>query len=234
LDFVDIPLDTDIRLFIDPYALHVSPVDWLRVSGDLIANYFDLLIQTLKRKDETKAMNLLSNLHEPNETRLGLSRGKPSGRGWGFVQAKKLYARLSRSKAVLSGKLKDLSDFELLIPGIGSDKISDLAINVIRGELTAYTLEQCELHDVATENVPAGVYWNPDDERWESHYANLPVYKGKGVILVPKVAVRKRLVPDYEEFYDKYMLKFLEAEHLRAGDALVHTLKNGNPRVYKK
>jgi hypothetical protein len=233
LDFVDIPLDTDIRLFVDPYALHVSPVDWLRTCGDLVANYFELLIQTLKARDEAKALGLLSNLHEPNETRLGLSKGAPSGRGWGRVQAKQLYERLSKSKAVISGKLRDLGDFELLIPGIGSDKISDLAINVIRGELTTYTEEQCDLYGVPTENVPAGVFWNPDDQRWESHYANLPVYKDKGLILVPKIAVRRRLVPDYQEFYNYHILRFLEAEHLRAGDALVHTLKNGNPRVYK-
>lgn len=177
---------------------------------------------------------MLSNLHEPNETRLGLSKGAPSGRGWGRVQAKQLYERLSKSKAVISGKLRDLGDFELLIPGIGSDKISDLAINVIRGELTTYTEEQCDLYGVPTENVPAGVFWNPDDQRWESHYANLPVYKDKGLILVPKIAVRRRLVPDYQEFYNYHILRFLEAEHLRAGDALVHTLRNGDPRVYKK
>jgi hypothetical protein len=232
LDFVDIPLDTDIELYVDPYALHVSPVDWLRTCGDLVANYFELLIQTLRDENQPKAMGLLSNLREPNETRLGQSKGNPSGRGWGKVQAKQLYDRLSQSKAVASGRLKDLSDFELLMPGIGSDKISDLTINVIRGELTAYTEEQCALYGVPTEHVPAGTFWNPEDQRWEAQYANLPVYKEEGLLLVPKVAVRRRLVPDYEEFYTHHVLRFLEAEHLHAGDGLVHTLKNGNPKVY--
>ena len=232
LDFVDVPLDTDIELYVDPYALHVSPVDWLRSCGDLVANYFDVLIQALKAKDHTRAMSLISNLHEPNETRLGQSKGKPRGRGWGQVQAKQLYDRLSSSKAVSSGKLQDLGDFELLVPGIGSDKISDLAINVIRGELTAYTKEQCDLYGIPTEFVAAGGLWNPEQQRWEGHYAHLPVYENGGVLLVPKVAVRRRLVPDSKEFYDQYVLRFLEAEHLHARDSLVYTLKNGNPKVY--
>ena len=79
LDFVDVPLDTDIELYVDPYALHVSPVDWLRSCGDLVANYFDVLIQALKAKDHTRAMSLISNLHEPNETRLGSPRANLAG-----------------------------------------------------------------------------------------------------------------------------------------------------------
>lgn len=234
LDFVDIPLDTDIKLYVDPYALHTSPVDWLRICGDLVVNYFQLLIVALREKNHAKAIMLLANLHEPNETRLGESKGKPKGRGWGHEQANQLYRQLSGSKAVSSGLLKDLSDFEMLMPGIGSDKISDLAINVIRGELVAYTQEQCELLDLPMENVPAGVFWNPDDERWEAHYENLPTYQGQGLILVPKIAVRRRLVPDNEEFYTHHVLPFLQAEHLRAGSSLVYLLKNGEPRVSKK
>jgi hypothetical protein len=229
LDFVDVPMDTDIELYVDPYALHVSPVDWLRLCGDLVANYFHVLIQALKVGDRTRAMALLSNLREPNETRLGQSKGRPAGRGWGPEQAQQLYGRLSGSKAVSSGRLQDLGDFELLVPGIGSDKISDLAINVIRGELAAYTKEQCDLFGIPTEHVPAGVFWNPEQCRWEAHFANLPVYEGKGVLLVPKIAVRRRLVPDPDEFYRDFVLRFLEAEHLNARDSLVYILKNGNP-----
>lgn len=233
LDFVDIPLETDIKLYVDPYALHISPVDWLRTCGDLVVNYFHLLLKALRSGDKDKAMMLLSNLHEPNETRLGLSKGRPKGRGWGDKQARQLYRTLSNSKAISSGVLKDLSDFEMLMPGIASDKISDLAINVIRGELVSYTQEQCELHNVPTENVPAGVFWNPDDERWEAQFADLPTYEGAGLILVPKVAVRRRLAPDYQEYYSHHVLPFLEAEHISARSSLVYLLKNGEPRVKK-
>jgi hypothetical protein len=54
------------------------------------------------------------------------------------------------------------------------------------------------------------------------------------LVLVPKAAVRVRLVPSYEEFYDKFVLHFLGAEHLKANDSLVRLLKDGTPKVYKK
>jgi hypothetical protein len=80
--------------------------------------------------------------------------------------------------------------------------------------------------------VTAEGLWNPEQQRWEGHYARLPIYENAGVLLVPKVAVRRCLVPDSREFYDQYVLRFLEAEHLHARDSLVYSLKNGNPKVY--
>jgi hypothetical protein len=234
LDFVDIPLDTDIRLYVDPYALHISPVDWIRTAGALVVGYFDLLVQALRDGNKVKAMMMLSQLHEPNETRLGQSKGPPKGRGWGEKEAKKLYEALARSRAIRSGLLKDIGDLELFLPGIAEDKISDLAINVIRSELVAYTQEQCELHGVATEEVPAKVFWNPDEQRWEANYARLPVYKHEGLILVSKAAVRRRLVPDGQEYYNLHILPFLQAEHINAKSSLVTLLQSGQQRVYKK
>ena len=99
-----------------------------------MANYFDVLIQAPKAKDNTRAMSLSPTSTSQMKQDWDSPKGKPRGRGWGQAQAKQLYDRLSGSKAVSSGKLQDLGDFELLVPGIGSDKISDLAINVIRGE----------------------------------------------------------------------------------------------------
>ena len=234
LDFVDIPLDTDIRLYVDPYALYISPVDWIRTAGALVVGYFDRLLEALKKGDRAKAMTMLAHLHEPNETRLGQSKGSPNGRGWGDKQVRQLYDALARSKAIRSGLLKDIGDLEIFLPGIAEDKISDLAINVIRSELVAYTQEQCELHEVPTEEVPASVFWNPDEERWEATYAQLPVYKDEGLILVPKAAVRRRLVPDGIEYYTHYILPFLQAEHVSAKSSLVTLLANGERRVFKK
>jgi hypothetical protein len=234
LDFVDIPLDTDISLYVDPYALSVSNDDWLRECGNIVVNFFDYFLSVIRGNNEAEAALIIGNLHEPNDTHLGLSQGRPSGRGWGGIQGRMLYERLRSSRAVKSGSLKDLTDIELLMPGIGSDKISDLTINVLRGEFVAYTEEQCELLGVPTERINSGLYWNYESKNWEGRYANLPVYKGERIVLVPKLAVRVRLIPDYEEFYRRFVLDFLAAEHLSANDSLVRLLKNGNPKIYKK
>jgi hypothetical protein len=234
LDFVDIPLNTDVRLYVDPYALSVSGDDWLRECGHIVVSFFDHFLQVLRENDEPKAMRVIANFHEPNDTHLGMSRGKPSGRGWGRRQSRMLFERLSRSAAVRSGKLKDLTDVELLIPGIANDKISDLTTNVLRGEFVAYTEEQCQLFKIPTEKINSGPYWDFGLENWTSKYANLPVYDNQRILLVPKAAVRARLIPDHEDYYNRFVLDFLGAEHLRANDALVTLLKNGDPKVYRK
>jgi hypothetical protein len=234
LDFVDIPLDTDISLYVDPYALSVSGNDWLRECGNIVVSFFDYFLAVIRKNDESKSMQVIANLHEPNDTHLGLSKGRPSGRGWGGKQGRMLYDRLRTSAAVKSGKVKDLSEIELFIPGIASDKISDLTVNVLRGEFVAYTEEQCQLLNIPTQQISSGLYWNYESTCWESRYANLPIYKGERIVLVPKLGVRVRLIPDHEEFYNKFVLDFLAAEHLNANDSLVTLLKKGTSRVYRK
>jgi hypothetical protein len=141
---------------------------------------------------------------------------------------------LQASQAVQTGQLHDLSDCELLIPGISADKISDITINIIRGQLIDYTEAQCSLHNIPTSHVPGGVFWDGTRRNWVNRYANLPLYKGARIILVPKASVRFRPEITASEFYDRFVLQFLEAEHLRANDSLVQTLKNGKRVVLKK
>lgn len=234
LDFVDIPLDTDIRLFVDPYALTVAQDEWLKACGDMVVNYFQKLVNAIRKNDTTAAMKLLSNLHEPNDTHLGLSRGTPSGRGVGSGQAQDLHDTFARSKAVKTGKLRDLTDCELMIPGISSDKISDVTINIIRAALIEYTEQQCAMLKIPLENVASGLFWNPKTANWENSYVNLPVYNDERIVLVPKAAVRYRLAANHAEYYRRYVLEFLQAEHLNANSSLVHVLQNGKRVVYKK
>ena len=80
---MDIPLDTDVSLYLDPYALSVSGNDWLRECGNIVVNFFDYFLSVIRKGDEVTAMKLISNLHEPNDIHLGVSLGRPSGRGLG-------------------------------------------------------------------------------------------------------------------------------------------------------
>jgi hypothetical protein len=68
--------------------------------------------------DTARAINLLNQLHEPNETRLGLSRGRPQGHALGPELAGRVRVALARSEAVKTGPLTDLEDTILMIEGI--------------------------------------------------------------------------------------------------------------------
>ena len=146
LDFVDIPLHTDLPLFIDPYAISMISDEWFIECNDLIVDYFQLIIDIIKKGNKSLVLTMLEHLNEPNETHLGLSTGKPAGRGVGKDQSVELYERFKNSKAVQTGKLQDISECELVIPGISRDKISDMTVNIIKEKLFEYTKHQCELY----------------------------------------------------------------------------------------
>jgi len=85
LDFVDIPVDTDIALYVDPYALSVSGNDWLRECGNIVVAFFEHFLGVIRKSDEARAMEVIANLHEPNDTHLGLSVPRQD------LQASRLY-----------------------------------------------------------------------------------------------------------------------------------------------
>jgi hypothetical protein len=122
----------------------------------------------------------------------------------------------------------------MFIPGIGPYKISDLATNIIKNELLLYTHEQCALLDIPTHRVNPGKCWEASTGKFISRYADLPVCPSGPVILVPKNAVRTRLVPDHRTFYSQFVLDYLEAELISANDSLVYVLKNGHKKVFRK
>ncbi len=231
LDFVDIPLNTDLTLFVDPYALSVERGEWFRRCNNLVVDFFQLVVDSIREGDYDKARALLAHLGEPNDTHFGLSKGPPSGRGVGSDQAGQIFARLKTSRAVQTGKLRDLSDAELMIPGISNDKISDITTNIIRGELAKYTKSQCDLLNVPTREVASGMYWDLERQRWTNTYVDLPVHTGRRILLVPKAAARYALTVDHHAYYRWFVLEFLRAEHLNAGSALVRVLKNGKQVV---
>ena len=191
-------------------------------------------MNSIRAEEHDRAEFLLGNLHEPNMTHLGQSRGRPKGRGVGGEQASDLYEHLKESKAAKSGILRDLADCELMIPGIGHDKISDITINIIGKRLVAFTELQCRLHQIPCRRVQAGPSWCPETSGWRNSYGSLPIYEGTPVLLVPKQSIRYRPAADHQEYYQKFVLEYLQQENLRSHSSLVQVLKNGKRRVTKR
>lgn len=234
LDFVDIPLDTDIALFIDPHVI-ATREDLLSVKcNNIIVNFFQTVVTKIREGDDGFAKYMLGKLSEPNQTHFGLSSEKPQGRGVGDKQSLDVYKKFRDSEAVKTGFLKDLSDTELVIEGIGSDKISDMTTNIIKKELIEYTQDQCKTYGIPTKSVPAKFYWEPQNQTWKDEYVELPVYNNESLILVPKVFARYQIQYNHQQYYNNFVLIFLQKEHINANSSLVRLLKSGEKRVYKK
>ncbi|MBN9061661.1 MAG: hypothetical protein J0H41_04370, partial [Rhizobiales bacterium] len=231
LDFVDITPDRDTPLFIDPFAISLRDDAWSETCHQHISHFFQSALDYIKSGEMEKARVMLNGLSEPNETCLGVSRGKPSGRGVSGKQALDLYDSLARSQAARSGVLEELAECDLFIDGIGPDKISDITTNIIRKLLIEYTQEQCKLHNVELKGeYPTGRYWDMNMRSWRSGYAALPVCDQKRLILVPKFSVRRNLALDAQEYYSHHVLNFIRQEEFERNSSLVRVLKSGERR----
>lgn len=127
LDFVNINTNKDTRLYVDPYAIEIRDDE---LSDELkfhITTFFEDVLKSLRKGDATRAQYLTENLHEPRETFLGVSKGKPRGRGVGREQADKMLSKLTSSRAYKTGLLTDLAETGLFIKKYASRQ--DLRLN---------------------------------------------------------------------------------------------------------
>lgn len=223
LDFVDVPLDTDIAVFVDPAALRSLESPWGCECTSLVQHFFDAVLSHIKRGQDAQARKLLSSLKEQNEFHLGFSSGKPKGRAFGDKSAESIWGALSTSTASTTGLLKDLEDTCLLIDGIGRDMISDAVCNIIRGPLIRYTQQTCTYYGIPmSAGVDSGPIWNPETEKWQSTFVELPVTRYGKILLVPKIIVRHRISYDFNEYYTHYLLPEMQIEELKANSGLLN------------
>lgn len=150
-------------------------------------------------------------LKEPNETHLGLSRGKSDGRGLGPEKARQIWQSFRKSKAVKSGLLSDLEDTVLLIDGVSVDILSDMITNIIRGPLITFTRKVCEEYGIPLVNdVDSGPVWNPVTLSWDQDYVRLPMPEEEKLILVPKSIVRIDMDYNVGRYYRHYVMERLK------------------------
>lgn len=235
LDFVDIRLDTDVPVFLEPSAIKSLNSPWGNELASLLQTFFEEVLTLIRSGDNQKAQRLLSSLNERNEFHLGYSVNESRGHGFGSGSAKSVWGALSQSDAVKTGLLRDLEDTALLIPGIGTDMISDAACNILRGPLIKYTQDMCDFYGVSlTPDIDSGPIWNPEKGLWETALVPLPMTPFGKVILVPKLLVRQRLSYRFDEYYRNFLLPQMQQEHLSARSSLVEVLSSGRERVTKK
>jgi len=235
LDFVDIDTDRDIALFVDPFFLGLRKDNWSIEATRTIKSFFQTLIDLIRNEQNDEARLLFRHLREPNSTCFGLSRDIPRGRGVGREDADRIFDSIIQSRAIQTGLIQDLEDKHLFVDNFGKDKLSDMTTNIIRKHLIDYTIAQCRLHQIPiTPDVPSDFYWNRRTRQWEAEPTSILLIGAKKILLVPKGIVSFNADYTPQQYYQHFVLNFLQNEHLQMNSALVQRRKDGTRFVTKK
>lgn len=239
LDFLDVHIDKDIPVFIDPAALRSLNTDWGHHCVSLLQSYFETVLIFIRNEHHEEAKALLACLSERNEFHIGYSKGKSRGHALGPISAEKIWESLVKSKAATTGLLHDLEDTILFVDGLGPDMLSDSVCNIIRGPLVEYTQQSCAYYGIPmTRGINSGPIWNPLVEKWEQSLIELPLTRHGPLILIPKVVARVKQTYGADEYYRHYLMPVMQQHHKDINSSLVHVLQSkknkGVKKVYKK
>lgn len=235
LDFIDIDLNGDTPLFVDPYYLSIRQDQWSMSATRTVRSFFQTFLDLVRAGKDYMAFELFGHLGEPNETRLGMSKGAPQGRGVGPEDSLKIFESLKASRAIQTGLLENLEDSRLFVQGVDKDKVSDMTTNIIRSHLVGYTIAQCELWNVPLiDDVPTGFMWDRESQSWINDFAPGLILGGDRILLVPKaiVSFAARYTP--QDYYRHFVLNFLKEDHLRRNTIFVQKSYDKRGRIKRR
>ena len=226
LDFVDIDTAKDKAVFLDPFFISTRKHPWCIAANATIRKFYQLAIDYIKLGQLDKACSIFIHLNEPNETCLGLSKGRPSGRGVAGIQSQQILESIIKSKAAKTGLVDDLEDTAIFIENVDKDKVSDITTNIIKKHLLEYTIEQCNLWGITlTESVPTGFYWDSIAQKWDQKHEKRLVINHKPLLLIPKMAVSFYKNYVSRKYYQHFVLNYLQDENLLNNTSLVQSRK---------
>lgn len=237
IDFLDIDLDRDTRLFIDPSLIAGSLDSWCTYSNDVINSFFDTIFTCLKDNNNNKLKQLLDYGHEPNETKLGMSLGKPKGKGTTSDGLYDIFKTINTRDLIAHDLILNPMDVCVFVHDFGKDKMSDLVTNILRKQLNEFTLSQCNKYNIpiSSAKIKIGAYWDCETKQWKDLIDYALLVNGKPILLVPKSIVRDEYIYSLDTYLSKKVIEFRQNFHLKNQTSLcrLRTLKNGHSYFVK-
>jgi len=235
LDFVDVDLDEDCPLYIDPFLIANSNSQWTIQVDKIIKSFFNEFKVAMFERDYDKAMELFLYMSEPKENCLGVSKkGTTNGRGVGRLNTQKILDKIIESNAIEDKLVNNIEDLVIFVEDIDRDKLSDMVTNIIRKKLTEYTKIQCALWRIPTLRGETLPYWDAIDRQWVNSDDDLLVVAGREILLIPKSIVSPLKIYEISKYKWNFVVEQERAFHLERRSSLVKykTLKNGSIKYY--
>lgn len=211
VDFVIPDVDDDRRLGIDPFLLYRDSRPDFREAHGLLVRYFREVLGSIKGGDLLRAQQLLI-CPEPQEIGLGYSLHGTKGSGIGPELAREIVQTFNISPALLARGLRHVEELQLISPGVGPDRISDMTANVLKLFLVGYTQEQCSAWNIpVAKEVPLNHYFDFESMSWRDGYFDLPLNPSTGgpLLLVPRRILRILPWINYDDYLGEYKRVFL-------------------------
>jgi len=224
VEFLDVHVERDNRLFIDPSAIRVAARtgNLYGVTADAtLTAFFDNMLSKLRstnKADRQAGEEALQHFSELGETRLGLSRRGTNGHGAADQLGSRIWAELSTNPLCLHAiaTLKYIEDVPLFVDGIDRDVTSDLTARIVLETLERFTADMMQRHPEFTASQPATTmtthYWDDTHNRWDTKTLTLPEAAGKPLLLVPKTFVNYKLQMTYGQYYQVALLDYVKWE----------------------
>lgn len=235
-DWFDVLLDSDTRLFVDPFLIYKETNGrWAGAHDELIA-HFDEVFKMLAKSGGnpespyyTKAVASLV-FHEPEEFCLGYTALGTHGAGGSWRLARQIARAM---QGAIKRGIKHLDHFELLgvfNAGIGPDRISDLTCTILKQHFVDYTAEIAADRGWETKewNVPVGL------NSIETITAELPTNpvaeEPQPILLVPKRFLRQLPTLDANDWWEWHIhranLNIDLLENVKKGKIVEEALKH--------
>ncbi len=204
-DFIDVAVNDDTPLFIDPCLIESRRDEWSIKADRIMKSYFNKLFSAYEVGDKAVISDLLSHANEQNGTRLGYGKGY-NGKGNTATGLLKIFSPLEELIHAIKtiGKPQDLS---VLLTGFAEDGMSDLLTNIFHECLNEFTIKEMEKHDINTNGNAEFYTWDMQDQKWKK--VRRPVYliEKKELLLVPKNIVRKNYLFGVNQYFNRIILE---------------------------
>ena len=210
-DWFDPHLSIDTKLFIDPLLLLTAGGVWAGAHDELIAHFvhcYKLVAKSNgKNSLSAKAARRLLTFPEPAELGLGYTAAGTRGSGSGDSMAARMADGIAVAINAGLSEPEHIEEIGILNAGIGADRISDAAANVLKGRLISYTQRVARRHNLLLE--PHRVRHTRvtlEVARWHDEIVDLPTnpVSGRPIILVPEFLLNRLPTLNAEDWFDSH------------------------------
>ncbi len=213
VDFVIPRVGVDLPLGIDPFLLFKSRDSEYRTLHEMLIGAFNVGIEAVRKGSLSEAGRIL-NFPEVAAIGLGYTQNSRRGSGVGTHLSGLILETLKRSQSLLERGVRHVEEMQLLSAGIGADRVSDIAANVLKRFLIDYTQRQCAIWGLEMKSgVPVNHVYDHSSHSWEDTYEDLPVSAtdSSPILLVPRRLVRVLPWINYDDFLRTEFRAYLAA-----------------------